>query len=79
MSGDPGGPGGPGNLFGDPGNVSQRRTPLTQKIYEPIFAKISIFPSKMVQETIQYSQEMSREAQETCHRVQESSLGYKLM
>ena len=25
------------------------------------------------------SQEMFREAQETCHRVQESSMGYKLM
>ena len=28
----------------------------------------------MVQETIQYSQELSGEAQETCHRVQKSSL-----
>ena len=28
----------------------------------------------MVHETIQYSQELSGEAQETCHRVQKSSL-----
>ena len=28
----------------------------------------------MVHETIQYSQELSGEAQETCHRVQNSSL-----
>ena len=31
-------------------------------LYELIRAKISIFPSKMVQETIQYAQEMSQEA-----------------
>ena len=41
--------------------------------------KISIFPSEMAQETIQYGQEMSQDAQETCHRVQEPSLEYNLM
>ena len=44
-----------------------------------ICGKILIFSSKIVQETIQYAQEMSQETQETCHRVQESTLGYKLM
>ena len=34
-------------------------------IYELICAKMSIFPSKMAQETIQYGQEMSHDAQET--------------
>ena len=57
----------------------QRRPPLIQKIYEKVFAKTSIFSSKMAQETIQFDQEMSQDAQETYHRVQESSLGYKLM
>ena len=47
-------------------------------MYELICAKMSIFPPKMAQETIQYGQEMCQDEQETCHRVQESSLGYKL-
>ena len=58
---------------------TQRRTPLTQKIYELTFVKISIFRSKMVQETIKYAQETCQECQETCHRVHESSLGYNFM
>ena len=36
---------------------THRRTPLTQKMYELICAKISIFPSNMAQETIQFGQE----------------------
>ena len=52
----------------------QRRPPLIQKICEKVFAKTSIFSSKMAQETILYAQEMSQEAQETCHRVQGSLL-----
>ena len=59
-------------------NLRHRMTPLTQKLYELICAKISIFPSNMVQETIEFGQEMFQDAQETYHRVQESSLGYKL-
>ena len=41
--------------------------------------KYQYFHQKMVQETIWYAQEMSQEAQETCHGVQGSSLGYRLM
>ena len=47
-------------------------------MYELICAKMSIFPPKMAQETIQYGQEISQDGQETCHRVQESSLEHKL-
>ena len=42
-----------------------RCTVLTQKMCELMCTKISIFLSKIVQETIQYSQQMSLEAQET--------------
>ena len=41
-----------------------------QKMYELICAKMSIFPSKRAQETIQYGQEMYQDAQEMYHRVQ---------
>ena len=61
--------------FLDPLSHTHRRTPPTQKMYELICAKMSIFPSKMAQETIQYGQEMSQDAQETCHLVQETCLG----
>ena len=47
-------------------------------MYQLICAKMSIFPPKMAQETIQYGQEMSQDGQELCHRVQESSLEHKL-
>ena len=39
---------------------------ITKKMYELICVKMSIFPSKMPQEIIQYHQEMSQDAQETC-------------
>ena len=48
-------------------------------MYELICAKITTFPLKMAQENSQCAQAMSQEAQETCHRVQESLLRYKLM
>ena len=48
-----------------PGHIGWFPVPHTQKMYELICAKLSIFPPKMAQETIQYGQEMSHDAQET--------------
>ena len=52
---------------------------LTLDWFNGLGGKISIFSSKNRSRNHLICQEMSQEAQETCHRVQWSSLGYRLM
>ena len=69
----------PGYIGQFPGRLLMQILIFYHRLVQWCEGKISIFPSKIVQETIQYAQETSQETQETCHRVQESTLGYKLM
>ena len=69
----------PGYIGPFPGLILMKILIFYPRLVQWSGGKISIFSSKMVQETIQYGQEMSQDAQETCHKVQESSMEYKSM
>ena len=69
----------PGYIGQFPGRLLMQILIFYPRLVQWSGGKISIYPSKEVQEIDQYIQETCQEVQETCPRVQESSLEYNLM